>query len=139
MGAAINNEVDKADSGLECASPSALIGYSRAGKTRALMEIGHELRQEYNRTVIYVTLNDATSYDFEEAQSSSPLESLLARIAYAIAKPEVLAGEPLHDMRKLRFTTHRRNQQPREFRDAGEKEGSRCQLSAKQLHLDGGA
>ena len=65
--------------------PGAVIGCSRSGKSRALRELGERLRTEKGVNVIYVSFNDATPYDVNEA--SSPLESLLARIAYALVKP----------------------------------------------------
>ena len=75
----------------EVSRPAALIGCSRSGKTRALIELGNKLRAE-NVNVIFISYNDWTMYAVRE--SSSPLESLLARIAFAIAKPEVRAYCP---------------------------------------------
>jgi len=83
-------------------SPAALIGCSRSGKTRALVELGKKLRGE-DKNVIFVSFNEKTS--FVDGESSSRLESLLARIAYAIAKDEVTSGESLLHMGKLRFTS----------------------------------
>ena len=82
--------------------PAALVGCSRSGKTRALIELGEKLRIQ-GKNVIFVSFNDATTYADNEA--SSRLESLLVRIAYAIATDDATSGMPLHDKRKLRFTT----------------------------------
>lgn len=95
------NQTD-AGAGGKRVTPGALIGQSRSGKTRAMLEIGRQLRKD-GLGVIFVSFNDGTPY--EKNESSSLRESLLARIAYAIAKPEVIDGKTLHDKSKLRFTT----------------------------------
>ena len=82
------------------------VGHSKAGKSRALRRLGTALRKlGYN--VVLISFNDETSYYPNEA--SSALQSVLARIAYAIAKPDVTNGLPLHDdtmeQTTLRFTT----------------------------------
>jgi len=99
----VARRVDAFDAGGSRTPPSAVIGCSRSGKTRALIELGSALRSRRDANVIFVSFSDKTSY--VKGESSSPLKSLLARIAYAAAKPDVTNGLLLHVGGKLRFTT----------------------------------
>jgi hypothetical protein len=89
-------------------SPGVLVGSSRSGKTRALIELFGKFREK-ELNVIFVSFNDSTTYGPDEKSSASVLESLLARIAFAIAKPAAINGRTLHDddadKRRLRFST----------------------------------
>lgn len=81
----------------------ALIAHSGAGKTRALLEIANELKQKHDIPVIYITFNYLTGYNSNE--TLYPLDSLLSRIAYAIADPNFIQGRRLHSNEKLQFVT----------------------------------
>jgi len=84
--------------------PAAVVGCSRSGKSSLLREYGKLLRKHgYN--VIKISFSDKTPVDKEERDSSKPLESMLARIAYAIAKPEMIDNASLHCEGKLQFKT----------------------------------
>jgi hypothetical protein len=85
--------------------PMALVAHSGAGKTRALKELSKALQTNYdNLSVIYITFNSST--DFRLKESTRPLDSLLARIAFAIADPNVIQGRPFHDINStLQFVT----------------------------------
>ena len=66
--------------------PMAFMRCSRGGKTRALTEIAHILRQEESSSdpvaVIFVSFSDETEL-LEEEQHDPPLQALLRRIAFA--------------------------------------------------------
>jgi len=83
--------------------PAAVVGCSRSGKSRLLREYGKLC--ENTDTMSLISFNDKTPVDKEEGDSSKPLESVLARIAHAIAKPEMIGNASLHCEGKLQFKT----------------------------------
>ena len=90
--------------------PGAITGCSRTGKTRSLMELGKKLRED-DKNVIFLSFNEKTSY--ADGEAPSLLDSLLVRIAYAIAKDDAISGMSLHDYTTepptLRFTTQKKS------------------------------
>lgn len=93
-------------------APTALVRCSRGGKTRALREVGRHLYDAdidgRPLRVMFVSFNDATPY--ERGEASSPLESLLARIAYAALRPERReAIGALHQEGALRIAVRERD------------------------------
>jgi hypothetical protein len=66
------------------------------------MEIAQALQQEKNIPVIFISFNNTTGY--EENETDLPINSLLSRIAYAIAKPSSTKGLDLHNQGRKKTT-----------------------------------
>eukprot|EP00657_Telonema_sp_P-1_P006881 TRINITY_DN2635_c0_g1_i2.p1 TRINITY_DN2635_c0_g1~~TRINITY_DN2635_c0_g1_i2.p1 ORF type:complete len:220 (+),score=35.42 TRINITY_DN2635_c0_g1_i2:161-820(+) len=78
--------------------PTAFVATQHAGKTRATQEVLNYLQTKESIPCIYISLNSSTEYYSNEC--STPLDSILTRIAWAIAEEQ---GE-LHSMGYLRIS-----------------------------------
>jgi hypothetical protein len=76
-------------------APMALVAHSGAGKTRSLSELARSLRVDHKISTIFISFNSSTPYIVHE--TTNALDSVLSRIAYAIAKPDIKGDRALHD------------------------------------------
>jgi hypothetical protein len=78
----------------------ALVGHARSGKTRGIIEVS-KLVEAQGVPVLYISLNG----EYTTTETSNPVDSVLARIAYAALQPAVKGIKPLHNTSgKLQFT-----------------------------------
>jgi hypothetical protein len=82
--------------------PAAVVGCSRCGKSRSLREIAHLLREERpDLRIVFISFNGSTSYSQTEGDL---MDSLVARIGFAISDPEKRGGGKLKQDGMLQFT-----------------------------------
>ena len=95
--ATINRHYEESDGLLkERVPPMALVRCSRGGKTRALLELAHELRQRDNdMAILFVSFNDISSLQVSE--QADPLQALCRRIVLPATRDYIAA----HDKGKV--------------------------------------